>query len=64
MNRAVSNKYVRIRPEEYARLKNLQKHFEAFWSYVSHLRDIQEAREDIERGDMISQEELFKSHGL
>lgn len=60
LSKLVANQYIKIRREEYARLKNLQKHFEAFWGYLSHLREIQEAREDVNRGRTISQKKLFE----
>ncbi|MBI4117265.1 MAG: hypothetical protein HY451_01075 [Parcubacteria group bacterium] len=64
MNRLAASNYVKIPREEYFKLKKLQKNFEAFWSYLKHLRDIEEAREDVKKGKTISQEKLFKQAGL
>jgi len=64
MNRLVASNYVKIPREEYSKLKKLQKNFEAFWNYLKHLRDIEEAREDVKSGKIISQEKLFKQAGL
>jgi len=64
MNNLTANNYIKIRQEEYARLKKLQKHFEVFWNYISYLRGIQEARGDVKRGKTIPQEKLFEKLGL
>lgn len=64
MNKASTKNYVKIRREEYTYLKRLQKNFEAFWNYFIHLRDIEEAREDIKNGRTIPQEKLFRKLGL
>ena len=64
MNRPAASNYVKIPREEYSELKKLQKNFEAFWNYLKHLRDIEESREDVKKGKIISQEKLFKQAGL
>jgi len=56
--------YVKISREEYAQLKKLQKYFEAFWGYLTHLHDIREARRDVRDGRIMPQEKLFKKLGL
>lgn len=60
MNQTITKNYIRISKEEYLKLKQLQKHFEIFWKYLTHLQGIKEAREDIESGRTIPQEELFR----
>ncbi len=60
----MASNYVKIPREEYFKLKKLQKNFETFWNYLRHLRDIEEAREDIKRGRTVLQENLFKQMGL
>lgn len=64
MPQTITKNYIRIHKEEYTKLKQLQKHFEVFWKYFTHLKDIEEARKDIKTGRTISQEELFKKLGL
>lgn len=64
MSKIPVQNYVKVRQEEYARLKNLQKRFEVFWNYITHLRDIKDAREDIKKGKAVPQEKLFKNLGL
>jgi len=64
MAQTITKNYIRISKEEYIKLRQLQKHFEAFWKYFSHLQDIKEARKDIKAGRTISQKELFKKLGL
>ncbi|HBT81443.1 hypothetical protein A2757_02495 [Candidatus Giovannonibacteria bacterium RIFCSPHIGHO2_01_FULL_48_47] len=56
--------YIKVSRTEYLRLRKLQKYFETFWNYLSHLRDIQEAREDIKAGRTIAQEKLFRKLGI
>ncbi len=60
MNKTSLSNYVKIRREEYLWLKKLQKNFETFWNYLRHLRDIEEARQDVKKGRTIPQEKLFK----
>ena len=64
MNRSITSNYVKIPREEYFKLKKIQKNFETFWNYLKHLRDIEEAREDIKKGKTIPQEKLFRQAGL
>lgn len=64
MIKTASRNFVRVRREEYARLKTLQKHFADFWSYFEYLRDIREARKQVKGGETISQEKLFKELGI
>jgi len=64
MTQTITKNYIRISKEEYIKLKELQKHFEAFWKYITHLQDIKEAREDIKAGRTISQEQLFRKLGF
>jgi len=55
--------YIKIPSDEYARLKKLAQFFDSFWGYIQHLRDIQEAREEVRGGKTIKQEELFRKFG-
>ena len=64
MNKTSSPRYVKIPKDEYIRLKKLQNHFDGFWGYMSRLRDIEEARDDLKQGKTVSQEELFKKFGV
>lgn len=64
MPQTITEKYIRVPTQEYTRLKQLQKHFEPFWKYITHLQDIKEARQDIKQGRTIPQEKLFKELGL
>lgn len=49
---------------EYLRLKKIDRQFGAFLSYAAHLLDIEKAREEVSKGQMISQEVLFRRLGL
>ena len=49
---------------EYFRLKKLEERFSDFWIYMEHLMDIREAREHVKKGNVISQEKLFKKLGF
>ena len=64
MSKIISKNYIRVPKEEYMRLKALQDHFEIFWNYMKHLKDIDEARKEIHKGKTISQERLFRTLGL
>ena len=64
MNKISSKNYIKIRRDEYLRLKKLQERFESFLNYFMHLKDIKEARQDIKMGNIMSQEKLFKKMGL
>jgi len=55
---------VSILKEEYLRLKKLDERFREFWNYLEHLMEIREAREEIKKGKVIPQEELFKELGF
>lgn len=63
MSKIFSPVYTKVRREEYIRLKKLEKYFESFWSYFTHLRNIQDAREDVKKGRTVPQEKLFKKYG-
>ncbi|MEK7567119.1 MAG: hypothetical protein AAB527_03230 [Patescibacteria group bacterium] len=60
----VAEKYIRIPKEEYTKLKALQKRFEAFWVYLKHLKDIDDARKNIAAGKIVSQKKLFQELGI
>jgi len=64
MDKTLSKSYIKIRRDEYLRLKKLQERFELFLNYCVHLKDIAEARQDIKTGNAISQKKLFKKMGL
>ncbi len=64
MNKTSPKNYIKIRRDEYLRLKKLQERFESFLNYFMHLKDIKEARQDIKMGNIMSQEKLFKKMGL
>ena len=64
MARVTNQNLINISKEEYVRLKALERRFGAFWKYIQHLKDIEEARHDINSHKTIPQEELFKSLGL
>ncbi len=64
MNKTSSKNYIKIRRDEYLRLKKLQERFESFLNYFMHLKDIKEARQDIKMGNIIIQEKFFKKMGL
>lgn len=49
---------------EYLRLKKLDERFKDFWLYMEHLLDILQAREQIKKKEVISQEKLFKKLGF
>lgn len=55
-----SNTSVKVPRNEYVRLKKLDKQFDAFLSYATHLLDIEKGREDARAGRLISQTDLFK----
>ena len=55
---------VTIPKTEYIRLKKLNKRFEEFWAYLEHITEIKEAREEVKKKKVISQEKLFKNLGL
>lgn len=64
MIKTASRSFVRVRRDEYTRLKALQKHFADFWNYFEYLRDIREARNQVKEGKTISQEKLFRELGI
>ena len=64
MARLAGKNYVKVSRDEYVRLKKLARFFDAFWGYVEHLRDVQEAREEVRKGETITQEELFGKFGV
>ncbi|MEK7520562.1 MAG: hypothetical protein AAB560_00595 [Patescibacteria group bacterium] len=53
-----------ISKAEYRRLKRLDERFGVFLSYVENLMDVREARKEINRKKIISQEALFKKLGF
>ena len=53
-----------ISKKEYFRLKKLEERFGFFWEYFQGLLDIKEAREEIKKGKVVSQEKLFKKLGI
>ncbi len=55
---------VSIPRAEYRRLKKLDVRFSDFLAYLGHLFDIREAREEVKKGKVVSQEKLFKRLGL
>jgi len=55
-----SKNYIKISKEEYLKLKQIQKHFEKFWKYFTHLQEIEEARQDIKSGKVIAQDKILK----
>lgn len=64
MSKSVVQKYVRIPQGDYIRLKQLQKHFGAFWNYFERIRDTKEARREIRAKKTIPQEDLFRELGI
>ena len=64
MNKSSTKEYINISKEEYVKLKTLEKRFSAFWNYIAHLKDIEEARRDIKSRRVTSQEKLFRKMGL
>lgn len=64
ISKIAEKKYIQINKAEYARLKQLQKYFAAFWNYFEHIRAISEARKDIKAKRVLSQEKLFKKLGI
>lgn len=64
MAKVMTQKYIRVPREDYLRLKQLQKHFGAFWNYIEHIRDIKEARQEIRAKKTVAQESLFEELGL
>ena len=64
MAKTPGKSYIKIRKDEYLKLKQLQTRFAAFFGYIEHLRDIKEARKDISVGRVIPQEKLFQKLGL
>jgi len=64
VNKTSPKNYIKIRRDEYLRLKKLQERFESFLNYFMHLKDIEEARQDVKTGNVISQKKLFKKMGL
>ena len=63
MTVAEKNK-VSISKGEYLRLKKLENRFGDLLSYIESLVDIREAREEIKKKKIISQEDLLKRLGL
>lgn len=55
---------ITIPKTEYVRLKKLDERFEEFWAYLERITDIKEAREEVKKKKVISQEKLFKNLGL
>ena len=55
---------VSIPKTEYLRLKEIDKRFNNFWTYLKNSTEIKEARKEIKQKKVISQEKLFKKLGL
>ena len=55
---------ISIPKTEYLRLKELDKHFKDFWTYLRNLMETREARKEISQKKVISQDKLFKKLGL
>jgi len=55
---------ISIPKTEYLRLKEIDKRFNNFWTYLKNSTEIKEARKEIKQKKVISQEKLFKKLGL
>ena len=55
---------ISIPKTEYLRLKEIDKRFNNFWTYLKNSTEIKEARKEIKQKKAISQEKLFKKLGL
>ena len=55
---------ISILKTEYLRLKEIDKRFNSFWTYLKNSTEIKEARKEIKQKKVISQEKLFKKLGL
>ena len=55
---------ISIPKTEYLRLKEIDKRFNSFWTYLKNSTEIKEARKEIKQKKVISQEKLFKKLGL
>ena len=55
---------ISIPKTEYLRLKEIDKRFNSFWTYLKNSTEIKEARKEIKQKKAISQEKLFKKLGL
>lgn len=64
MARPILQKYIRVPREDYMQLRQLQKHFGAFWNYFEHVRDIKEARQQVRAKKTVAQDDLFEKLGL
>jgi len=53
-----------ISANEYDYLKRIEKTFERFFNFFSHLKDIEKARKEIKKKEYLSQDILFKKLGL
>lgn len=58
------NKKISIKFSEYRRLKTLDERFGDLLNYVNHLADIREARKEAGKGEIVSQELLFRRLGI
>lgn len=64
MNNSVVKEKVYISKAEYRRLKKLDERFRDFFLYFENLLDVREARNQIKKGIVVSQEKLFQELGL
>ena len=55
---------ISIPKTEYLRLKEIDKRFNNFWTYLKNSTEIKEPRKEIKQKKVISQEKLFKKLGL
>ena len=55
---------ISILKTEYLRLKEIDKRFNSFWTYLKNSTEIKEARKEIKQKKLIAQEKLFKKLGL
>ena len=55
---------ISIPKTEYLRLKEIDKRFNNFWTYLKNSTETKEARKEIKQKKVISQEKLFKKLGL
>ena len=55
---------VTISKKEYKRLKSLEHKFQGIISYAKEVESINEAREDIKKGKVVEQKDLFDKLGL
>ncbi len=64
MSKGAISEYVRVPKKEYSQLKKLKKHLADFSLYLQHVVDIKKARNEIQKGSLTAQEEVFKKLGI